>query len=142
MKETGLTFQCYGITGAKIVLNLSSEYRAHFSEIVAYGYDLNNPCNEIVCDNDAECVVTDNGMPHCDCLPGWEGVLCEDNTNDCDHEFCQNGSVCQDEINDYTCICPAGFEGQHCELNIDDCLTNDCQNNSLCIDDIDSYICQ
>ena len=144
-KETGIIFHCYGKSGTKIVLDMSLEYKLHLSEIIAYGYDLNDPCNDHICNSDtsSDCIVDEDGMPYCDCLPGWEGIQCEINIDDClGHDLCQNDSLCQDEVNGYTCLCPAGFEGEHCEIDVDDCISNNCQNGSICIDDIDSYVCQ
>ena len=144
-KETGIIFHCYGKSGTKIVLDMSQEYKLHLSEIIAYGYDLNDPCNDHICNSDtsSDCIVDEDGMPYCDCLPGWEGIQCEINIDDClGHDLCQNDSLCQDEVNGYTCLCPAGFEGKNCEINVDDCLSNNCQNGSICMDDIDSYVCQ
>ncbi|XP_078619941.1 uncharacterized protein LOC144886984 isoform X1 [Branchiostoma floridae x Branchiostoma japonicum] len=36
-------------------------------------------------------------------------------TDDCIGVICQNGGICIDGFNNYTCNCTAGFEGVHCE---------------------------
>ncbi len=35
--------------------------------------------------------------------------------NECTSNPCQNGAVCKEGVNKYTCTCAAGYEGVHCE---------------------------
>ena len=35
--------------------------------------------------------------------------------NECDPNPCQNGAVCNDGVNSYTCNCAAGYSGVNCE---------------------------
>ncbi len=37
--------------------------------------------------------------------------------NECDPSPCQNGGVCIDNVNSYTCKCPRGFMGTDCETS-------------------------
>ena len=37
--------------------------------------------------------------------------------DDCLPDPCQNGAICQDQINDYTCECSPGWEGKNCEIS-------------------------
>ena len=87
----------------------------------------------------------------CSCVAGYEGDRCENNTNDCDPNPCENGGTCwvavlhimikfqalilyitQDRINGYMCTCEAGWTGERCDINIDDCAHNPCQNGGTC----------
>ncbi|XP_022778087.1 versican core protein-like, partial [Stylophora pistillata] len=34
--------------------------------------------------------------------------------NDCDLNPCENGAICVDGVNDYTCTCMAGYDGKNC----------------------------
>ena len=39
------------------------------------------------------------------------GENCSVNIDECESEPCQNGGICEDQINGYACICAAGFAG-------------------------------
>ncbi len=49
---------------------------------------------------------------HCDTLPGEE---CQQSSNDCLNNRCQNNAECVDLHQNYTCECGIGFTGQYCE---------------------------
>lgn len=44
----------------------------------------------------------------CECEVGFNGTLCEHNIDDCVLHTCNNYSLCQDGINNYTCVCKPG----------------------------------
>uniref|UniRef100_A0A673LLV5 Neurogenic locus notch homolog protein 1 n=1 Tax=Sinocyclocheilus rhinocerous TaxID=307959 RepID=A0A673LLV5_9TELE len=46
------------------------------------------------------------------CVPGYHGVNCSDEINECLSQPCQNGGTCIDLINTYKCSCPRGTQGQ------------------------------
>jgi len=81
----------------------------------------NNPCH-----NQAICLYSlSNSKFACYCVPGFYGTLCEKHFNHClNLNLCENGGICIDGINNYTCQCQSGFVGKHCEI--------DCQNQSCC----------
>lgn len=43
--------------------------------------------------------------------------------DECLSNPCQNGGICNDIDNGYTCTCPVGYLGTHCENDIAVCDT-------------------
>ena len=72
-------------------------------------------CEAKPCKNAAVCMDNADGSFACECTPGYEGVHCEKDTDDCAHDPCDNGGKCVDEVNGYSCECTEGFTGKHCE---------------------------
>ncbi|NWX85438.1 CRUM1 protein, partial [Nothoprocta pentlandii] len=74
----------------------------------------------------------------CWCQPGFAGVECAVNINECEEGPCKNGAVCEDGIADYTCHCAPSQDGiiwggKNCSVKLTGCQTHDCQNEALCI---------
>ncbi|CAM9664642.1 unnamed protein product [Bubo scandiacus] len=74
----------------------------------------------------------------CWCQPGFAGVECAININECEEGPCKNGAVCEDGIADYTCHCAPSQDGtiwggKNCSVKLTGCQTHDCQNEALCI---------
>uniref|UniRef100_A0A3Q0SC79 Crumbs cell polarity complex component 2a n=1 Tax=Amphilophus citrinellus TaxID=61819 RepID=A0A3Q0SC79_AMPCI len=76
----------------------------------------------------------------CQCQLGF-AENCSVNIDECESEPCQNGGICEDKINGYTCTCPVGFLGELCEVNIDECESQPCQNGGWCEDGRATYTC-
>ena len=74
----------------------------------------------------------------CHCHPGYTGIHCETNINECESMPCIHGN-CSDNINNYTCECP-GYTGIHCETELDECDSSPCVEGS-CFNKVNSYIC-
>lgn len=48
----------------------------------------------------------------CKCAQGFEGIYCQNNTDDCVSAVCLNNATCVDQIANYTCNCSLGFTGE------------------------------
>ena len=48
------------------------------------------------------------------CVPGYQGVNCEYEVDECQNQPCQNGGTCVDADQGYVCECPEGFMGLDC----------------------------
>jgi hypothetical protein len=69
----------------------------------------------------------------CECSTGWEGTYCDQDTDGCIGNQCQNGSSCTDNpapATGYTCNCTPGWEGALCQTDIDGCQGNACVNGT------------
>ena len=100
-------------------------------------------CASDPCENGGTCVDQVNGF-ECQCALGYEGEQCEEgmkinpgqlkqifnkrvyffmcvDINDCDPNPCQNGGVCNDQVNGFTCDCQAGYDGDVCENSKEKC---------------------
>ncbi|XP_022795937.1 neurogenic locus notch homolog protein 1-like isoform X3 [Stylophora pistillata] len=82
------------------------------------GFDVckvSNPCK-----NSATCVPKNGGYT-CNCKPGYHGVNCEHDVNECNTRPCRNGGTCENLPGSYRCKCKPGFLGKHCEIAHDEC---------------------
>jgi hypothetical protein len=52
---------------------------------------------------------------NCSCAPGYTGLQCQTDIDECVSSPCQNGGTCMDGVNGYTCTCVADYHGTHCE---------------------------
>ncbi|XP_072047221.1 low-density lipoprotein receptor-related protein 5-like [Amphiura filiformis] len=77
----------------------------------------------------------------CACVPGWEGLTCNINFNECGSFPCQNGGSCEDGINGYMCSCSVGFSGINCEIGSNPCSSSPCMNGATCVSGGNSYTC-
>ena len=99
--------------------------------------------------NESDCVIVCTGGScmtnftdeNSECDPGYSGITCELNTDDCIGVNCSGNGECIDEVNQYLCACEPGFTGLDCEINIDDCIGVNCSGNGECIDEVNQYLC-
>ncbi|XP_029134023.2 cubilin [Labrus bergylta] len=76
----------------------------------------NNPCVN------GQCVATTSAPGFiCNCSPGWQGVNCDQNINECASNPCENGGTCTDGINGFTCACTAQWTGPLCQTAQQEC---------------------
>lgn len=45
-------------------------------------------------------------------LPGYHGLYCEEEYNECLSAPCQNYATCRDLVNAYECVCTPHFRGE------------------------------
>ena len=73
-------------------------------------------CAQNPCFNGGVCIDGPNWY-RCKCKPGFAGVDCLININECSSSPCVPGvgAKCIDGINQYKCVCPEGRTGKRCE---------------------------
>ena len=77
----------------------------------------------------------------CVCEPGWTGLDCDVNIDDCASNPCQNNGLCTDDVNGYSCICEPGFTGKSCQHTVDFCAEDPCKNGGTCTNEEDGFKC-
>ncbi|XP_021789619.1 protein crumbs homolog 1 isoform X4 [Papio anubis] len=117
-----------------------------------------NECNSNPCQSDGECVELSSekqyghitGLPStfsyheasgyvCICQPGFTGIHCEEDVNECSSNPCQNGGTCENLPGNYTCHCPFDnlsrtfYGGRDCSDILLGCTHQQCLNNGICI---------
>ncbi|KAL4700045.1 hypothetical protein H8957_000226 [Semnopithecus entellus] len=117
-----------------------------------------NECNSNPCQSDGECVELSSekqyghitGLPSsfryheasgyvCICQPGFTGIHCEEDINECSSNPCQNGGTCENLPGNYTCHCPFDnlsrtfYGGRDCSDILLGCTHQQCLNNGICI---------
>ncbi|KAF2366724.1 EGF-like calcium-binding domain [Trinorchestia longiramus] len=101
-------------------------------------------CSSDPCLQGAQCVSNDDQDEpgfQCLCAAGFDGVLCDNNIDDCVGVLCSDGHVCHDLVNSSECRCPLGFTGATCEDQVDECESTPCQNGGQCVDGLANYTC-
>uniref|UniRef100_A0A3P9JFW3 Delta-like protein n=1 Tax=Oryzias latipes TaxID=8090 RepID=A0A3P9JFW3_ORYLA len=94
-----------------------------------------------VCRPHGRCVSQPGGNFSCICDPGFSGIYCHENINDCTSNPCRNGGTCIDGVNSFQCFCPDGWEGELCDLEVNECRHNPCKNGGRCVDLVNDFYC-
>uniref|UniRef100_A0A673XJ61 Delta-like 4 (Drosophila) n=1 Tax=Salmo trutta TaxID=8032 RepID=A0A673XJ61_SALTR len=96
------------------------------------------------CVNGATCMNTGQGSFTCTCPPGFTGLNCELELQECDSNPCRYGGLCTNLDVGYRCSCPQGFEGSNCEHSLLTCADSPCFHSGQCHqkDNGRSYTCE
>nr|XP_020029688.1 protein crumbs homolog 1-like [Castor canadensis] len=117
-----------------------------------------NECSSNPCESEGQCVELSSykqygliaGLPSsfsyqeasgyvCICQPGFTGIHCEEDINECSSNPCQNGGTCENLPGNYTCHCPFDeasttfYGGEDCSEILLGCTHHQCLNNGKCI---------
>ncbi|KAK7474971.1 hypothetical protein BaRGS_00033782 [Batillaria attramentaria] len=84
-----------------------------------------------LCKNGATCIPTCSGE-RCECLPGFTGLWCESEIDECSSRPCENGGLCRNHINKYMCDCKRGYYGPACRSVVNACSSAPCKNSGQC----------
>ncbi|KAJ1171830.1 hypothetical protein NDU88_003688 [Pleurodeles waltl] len=74
----------------------------------------------------------------CHCRPGFTGIHCEEDVNECDTRPCQHGGTCENLPGSYTCHCPVEgqegifYGGSNCTDILVGCTQDKCKNSGVC----------
>ncbi|XP_060754642.1 vitamin K-dependent protein S isoform X2 [Neoarius graeffei] len=111
--------------------------------------ELRNQCLPLPCSKEGyKHCIDGQGTYTCVCKPGWKGLLCEEDIDECkDPDFlagCKQG--CQNTLGSFQCFCFSGYY-QYDTINcfdINECRLhpNQCQEPSRCVNSPGSYVCQ
>ncbi|XP_030062607.1 protein crumbs homolog 1 [Microcaecilia unicolor] len=75
----------------------------------------------------------------CQCQPGFTGVHCDQDVDECYMNPCQNGGTCENVPGYYLCHCPLEkkegylYGGWNCTEILTGCMNHTCQNEGLCV---------
>ena len=75
-----------------------------------------------------------HGQRYCTCAPGFHGVDCSVDTDECHSAPCGPHGACHDSrswprrvpTGGYVCVCEEGFVGFNCAVDVDECASRPC----------------
>ncbi len=73
-------------------------------------------CSSDPCLHDGTCVDRPAGFD-CQCLPEWQGPVCQLDADECQGSPCLNAYSCHNLIGDYICECQPGWSGKNCDIS-------------------------
>ncbi|XP_077990663.1 atrial natriuretic peptide-converting enzyme-like [Glandiceps talaboti] len=73
------------------------------------------PCLTEPCHNNGTCLPSGENNYTCICTPGYVGVDCEIDFDECGSMPCVNSGTCIDGVNEYSCRCTVGYAGRQCD---------------------------
>ena len=76
------------------------------------------------------------------CAPGFTGMMCEEDIDDCVGVSCNENGQCVDGMDSFICMCDPGFTGKLCQINADDCAGINCSGNGECVDEVNTFTCE
>jgi hypothetical protein len=91
-------------------LCLLFDWHALIHQSLAYVGRRAGPCGAV---GTASCLASLNSFA-CVCKPGYQGILCQTDINECSSQPCANGGTCLDRENGFNCTCPIAFTGVTC----------------------------
>uniref|UniRef100_A0A8C5H0Y5 Crumbs cell polarity complex component 2 n=1 Tax=Gouania willdenowi TaxID=441366 RepID=A0A8C5H0Y5_GOUWI len=96
-------------------------------------------CAHDPCLNGATCEDLFNAF-RCVCDLGWEGKLCETDTDDCASQPCLHGT-CRDFLAGFECLCHPGYGDALCDRDLNECEHHACEHGGSCKDGANAYSC-
>ena len=109
-----------------------------------YGPNCDTGCPRGHCLGAVTCNPADGTESRCQlCAPGYHGIICNVEIDECRTEPCQNGGICTDLLADFSCECPTGWSGEDCSVDVNECLLeiDDCVEPSDCVNSDGSFAC-